>query len=143
MTHESACWSTALFTHGQIERVVVCRNVCYWAGNHNGLRWIFCYSQNFNTRGETLLATDWILIFTMFIAYKVFCKIIINSKYTASDFGNNPETKVTEGFNFYWYKTYPHSQHYCYCILKLLKDSVRFNKWYHVLMRIGIIVKTC
>ena len=39
-----------------------------------------------------LLDTDWILIFTMYIAYKVFCKIILNSKYTASDFGKNPES---------------------------------------------------
>ena len=31
--------------------------------------------------------TDWILIITMYIAYKVFCKIILNRKYTASDFG--------------------------------------------------------
>ena len=38
------------------------------------------------------LDTDWILIFTMYIAYKVFCKIILNSKYTASDFGKNPES---------------------------------------------------
>ena len=37
------------------------------------------------------LDTDWILIFTMYIAYKVFCKMILNSKYTASDFGENQE----------------------------------------------------
>ena len=40
--------------------------------------------------------TDWILIITMYIAYKLFCKIILNRKYTASDFGKNPESKVIE-----------------------------------------------
>ena len=52
-----------------------------------------CLQWNSDERGETLLDTDWILIFIMYIAYKVFCKIILNSKYTASDFGKNPESK--------------------------------------------------
>ena len=50
-----------------------------------------CLQSNSDKRGETLLETDWILIITMYIAYKVFCKIILNSKYTASDFGENQE----------------------------------------------------
>ena len=55
-----------------------------------------CLQWKSDERGETLLDKDWALIFTMFIAHKVFCKIILNSKYTASDFGKNPESKVIE-----------------------------------------------
>ena len=31
MTHDRHVGQLPLFTHGQIERVVVCRKVCYWA----------------------------------------------------------------------------------------------------------------
>ena len=55
-----------------------------------------CLQWNSDKRGETLLDTDLILIITMYITYKVFCKIILNSKYTTSDFGKTPESKVIE-----------------------------------------------
>ena len=81
---------------GQMESSLQCTWAaarCYTQSQQMISATMVCLQGNSDKRGETLLDTDWILIFTMFIAYKVFCKIILNSKYTASDFGKKLEVK--------------------------------------------------
>jgi len=47
---------------------------CYTQSQRMISATMVCLQWKSDERGETLLDTDWILIFTMFIAHKVFCK---------------------------------------------------------------------
>ena len=114
MTHPWTSWSASAHTYGQSTggslSGVGCQAGVRAGQMESSLHWTWaaaqyytqsqqmisatmvCLQWNYDKRGETLLDTDWILIITMYIAYKVFCKIILNRKYTASDFGKNPES---------------------------------------------------